>query len=331
MAGSSDYKNPLRGIKGLTPERVDMGVDYGGTGPVYAVGSGTILNVLNSGWPSGTFITEKLDSGPDAGKIVYESETINPRVHTGQHVTADTITSYMHGPASIELGWAEPPGTGLSLGHTQFSGSNATAYGKNFSDFLKSLGAPPGIVTGPIRGTVPPGFNTASPGSSTPSGNGGGILPNLNPVPYLLSNLGVSNFTDLMERGALIIFGAVLLIIGMIKMFPTQAGDAAEAVGLATGQEEIAAAGAAYKGRSANRARSKVRNKYNEEHAPDKDQEQRIMAEARERNKTTVVAGDNANATDRRMAGEKPPEKKGNPGNAVPSNLDVTSNDEPPF
>lgn len=168
------YNNPLRRISGLQPERVDMGVDYGGTGPVMAVGPGVITNVYNSGWPSGTFISERMSSGPAAGKYIYEAETINPRVRKGQQVNANTVTSYMHGPASIEIGWAAPPGSGLTMAaqagqqaHSGDPGDVATGYGVSFNNFLKGLGAPGGIVSGRVSGKVPKGFNF--PGGGAPA------------------------------------------------------------------------------------------------------------------------------------------------------------------
>src|SRR5215475_169557 len=36
------YKNPFRDIKGMIPERIDQGVDFGGTGPIYALGDAVI-------------------------------------------------------------------------------------------------------------------------------------------------------------------------------------------------------------------------------------------------------------------------------------------------
>ena len=49
-----DWTNPIG--KGAKPSRIDMGVDYTGSFPLYALGSGTITNVYNSGWPGGKFI-----------------------------------------------------------------------------------------------------------------------------------------------------------------------------------------------------------------------------------------------------------------------------------
>ena len=42
------YQNPLRGVSGLNPERIDMGVDFGGSGPVYALGNAVITNATGN-------------------------------------------------------------------------------------------------------------------------------------------------------------------------------------------------------------------------------------------------------------------------------------------
>ena len=49
------YRNPLRDVSGLNPERIDMGVDFGGSGPVCALGNAVITNATGSsaGWPGG--------------------------------------------------------------------------------------------------------------------------------------------------------------------------------------------------------------------------------------------------------------------------------------
>src|ERR1700729_1012107 len=69
---SSAYQNPLRAVSDLELERVDMGVDFGGAGPVYALGDGVITNATgdSSGWPGGGWITYQLTDGPDAGLVV---------------------------------------------------------------------------------------------------------------------------------------------------------------------------------------------------------------------------------------------------------------------
>ncbi len=56
-----------------------MGVDYGGTGALYALGAGTITSLYNSGWPGGGFIGLHLANTPSAGDPWwYYAENINP-------------------------------------------------------------------------------------------------------------------------------------------------------------------------------------------------------------------------------------------------------------
>ena len=154
------YKNPIG--PGLTPGRVDMGVDYGGAGPVYALGNGKITSVYNSGWPGGGFIGLQLSDG--SGRYVYYAEDISPAVQVGQTVTAGQLIGHATG-AGIEVGWAAPPGTGQTMaaatgqdkaGLAQGDpGYYPTAYGVNFSNLIRSLGGPAGIVSGPVQGTQP--------------------------------------------------------------------------------------------------------------------------------------------------------------------------------
>ncbi|MHB8289829.1 MAG: coiled-coil domain-containing protein [Acidimicrobiales bacterium] len=156
------YANPLRAISGLSPERIDQGVDYSGYGPIYAIGNGVVLNTVNSGWPGGTFISYRLTNGPAAGDVVYAAEDIYPLVQVGQAVTANTVLGTVYeGPDGIETGWADPSGQGYTMAYdyNQFSGSNSTAFGYNFSQLLQYLGAPGGVLqNNPPTGSLPPGW-----------------------------------------------------------------------------------------------------------------------------------------------------------------------------
>lgn len=226
------YRNPLRNVSNLVAERIDMGVDYSGTGPVYALGTGVIVNTHNAGWPAGNFIAEHLTAGPDKGKYVYVAEDINPAVRVGQKVHSYTkIGDMFAGGSGIETGWAAPPGSGAALGASQFTGNNATAYGANYSDLLASLGAPPGTSSTAPVGTVPASFlSNPEPGSgftgpqtipnplNIPGDVAGSVFNALNPIPHILSALGLSSLSDMLERGALILMGTVLLIIGLYRM-----------------------------------------------------------------------------------------------------------------
>lgn len=178
MAG---FVNPIG--SGLTPERIDMGVDYGGRGNLFALGSGTITSIFNKGWPGGTFIGLHLDSG----QFVYYAEDIIPHVRVGDKVQAGTLLGVASGGSSgIEVGWAAPPGTGQTMaaasgqaskGQSQGDpGKYSTGYGVSMSNLIKSLGGPAGKISpGGIQGSVPtisgvPATGASSSGSMIPPG-----------------------------------------------------------------------------------------------------------------------------------------------------------------
>src|SRR5215472_2208950 len=107
------YNNPLRAIKGLIPERIDQGVDFGGSGPIYAIGDAVITNATTSaGWPGGGWITYTLAEGPAKGLTVFVAEDVTPTVSAGQHVTSGTVIAHMYdGGDGIEMGWATSDGS----------------------------------------------------------------------------------------------------------------------------------------------------------------------------------------------------------------------------
>lgn len=165
------YSNPLRDLSDLVPERIDQGVDYSGAGPIYALGTGIVENVYNSGWPNGVFIAYELTApGPAEDDVVYAAEDITPSVSVGQTVTASTqIGTVFEGPDGIEAGWADPAALGesMALASSQWAGAGSSAFGVNFSQLLASLGAPPGIIEGTVQGTLPPGWPTWAANSSS--------------------------------------------------------------------------------------------------------------------------------------------------------------------
>jgi len=145
------YKNPFRDISGLIPERIDQGVDFGGTGPIYALGDAVVTSATaaNYGWPGGGWITYQLTDGPAKGLKVFVAEYIRPTVSAGQHVTADTVIANMYpGGGGIETGWAMASGfTAESqlaeAGGISGSGPFPTKVGLNFEELLQYLGVPP--------------------------------------------------------------------------------------------------------------------------------------------------------------------------------------------
>jgi murein DD-endopeptidase MepM/ murein hydrolase activator NlpD len=153
------YANPLRAIKALNPERIDMGVDFSGFGPIYALGDGIVLSTTIPGWPGGTYIAYMLTDGPANGLVAYAAEDIAPSVQVGDKVNVNTILGLMYpGPDGIETGWGDGVSVGYTMAHMykQFNGSNTTAFGANFSELLVSLGAPGGVPqNNPPTGSLP--------------------------------------------------------------------------------------------------------------------------------------------------------------------------------
>jgi murein DD-endopeptidase MepM/ murein hydrolase activator NlpD len=161
------YRNPLRGVKGLVPERIDDGVDFAGVGPVYALGDGVIISATgtNYGWPGGGWITYRLTDGPGAGLVVYVAEDIIPSVAAGQFVSPSTVIGTMFdGGDGIETGWAQPTGLNAESHLPQAGGIGGlgpfpTMIGANFEGLLRSLGVPaaPNHTQSPY-GLLPAGY-----------------------------------------------------------------------------------------------------------------------------------------------------------------------------
>lgn len=154
---SSGYVNPLAHAS-VTPERIDQGVDYGGTGSLAAIGAGriTYIGTSGTGWP-GAFIEFRLSAGSDAGRYVYYAESIVPAqgLHVGQEVRAgQTIATLTGASGGIEIGWGAGIGTetyAMEVGQWKpgmDADSVPTASGKSFSALIASLRGPAGKIEG---------------------------------------------------------------------------------------------------------------------------------------------------------------------------------------
>jgi len=161
------YLNPLRDIPNLVLERIDQGVDFAGTGPVYALGDGVVTSATgdSGGWPGGGWITYQLSDGPDAGLMVYVAEDITPSVQVGEHVTSSTVVGNMFdGSDGIETGWAQPTGVtaesqAAAAGGIGAFGPFPTKVGLDFDELLQSLGVPPAPnADTPASGLLPPNY-----------------------------------------------------------------------------------------------------------------------------------------------------------------------------
>ncbi|MEA2432236.1 MAG: hypothetical protein QOI19_2709 [Thermoleophilaceae bacterium] len=160
--GDGSYVNPFSQIGNLKPLRIDMGVDYAGSGPVLALGSGTVFSTSGPGWPGGGFVGVTLDSGRYAGLSYFVAESVRATVRVGQHVQAgQQIANMFNGPSAIETGWATGSGDqplALTL-HQQAPGDPGgwtSAAGLSFDRLLVSVGTPSGIPQGTqVHGKMP--------------------------------------------------------------------------------------------------------------------------------------------------------------------------------
>lgn len=155
---SGGYVNPLASAH-VTPERIDQGVDYSGSGTLKAIGAAKVTHVATTGtgWP-GSFIEYRLLTGPDAGRYVYYAEGVTPAhgLRVGERVAAgQPIATIIPGwESGIELGWGAGTSTTTYAAKThQWTAEKAednipSAAGKSFSALIASLGGRPGRVEG---------------------------------------------------------------------------------------------------------------------------------------------------------------------------------------
>jgi hypothetical protein len=147
---AADYRNPVRDIGGIILERIDQGVDFGGAGPIYAIGPAVVTNAsgASGGWPGGGWITYQFTSGPAKGEQVYVAEDVRPTVTVGEHVTSSTVVANMfNGGDGIETGWAQPSGVSAEsqlpeAGSVNGAGPFPTDVGTNFDQLLHAVGVP---------------------------------------------------------------------------------------------------------------------------------------------------------------------------------------------
>lgn len=167
------YANPFRAVSGLTPQRIDMGVDFAGAGPVYAIGDAVITSAQgnNAGWPGGGWITYQLTSGPAKGLTVYVAEDVTPTASVGEQVTSSTVIANMYNGGGIETGWAMPDSASAEsqlavAGGISGGGPFPTQVGVNFDELLQSLGVPAAYNRWDTPyGLLPAGYPTSWPTS----------------------------------------------------------------------------------------------------------------------------------------------------------------------
>jgi 3D (Asp-Asp-Asp) domain-containing protein len=111
------YANPFAASQSITRGRIDMGVDLTATGPIDALGTGTVAysQAAGTGWGPfscsgghGGAVVYRLAAGPDRGRYVYVAEGIIPTIAAGQQVRAGQQIATFTG--CIETGWASGAG-----------------------------------------------------------------------------------------------------------------------------------------------------------------------------------------------------------------------------
>lgn len=175
------YTNPLRAIQALGIRRIDMGVDYSGSGPILALGAGKVIRASNHDagpescwgrtcWPGGGIVVYRLADGPFAGKFVYVAENITVRVKEGQHVKAGQPVATLHDAYPyMEIGWGSGRGseTLAFADHHECTCSDPGGWssieGRNFDQLLVALGAPSGYLQSSVpQQSMPPGWPSAT-------------------------------------------------------------------------------------------------------------------------------------------------------------------------
>lgn len=171
------YVNPLQRVSALMPRRIDLGVDYGGFGPLLAIGRArvTFASDTDSGppscwaiscWPGGGIVVYRLLDGPYAGKYIYVAEHITVNVRAGETVSPgqQIATLYLNYPWS-EWGWAAGPGPeamAMADGHKcspcSDPGNWSTIEGRTMNHFLVGLGAPSGLLQAIPNQSMPAGW-----------------------------------------------------------------------------------------------------------------------------------------------------------------------------
>lgn len=143
------YRNPFHRAT-VQVGRVDMGVDYHGTGPICAIGRCKIVGIDGSGWPDRVYILMRLLRGRHRGKLVYYAEALRPlhpagvTVRKGKPVAELTADAGL-GRTGIEIGWGSPIVNLTLAAETEapLPPDNAnTRAGQAFARFLRRIGAP---------------------------------------------------------------------------------------------------------------------------------------------------------------------------------------------
>ena len=192
------FYNPLRDCR-VTPERIDQGVDYAGTGTLLAIADGHITENRTNGWGSdGNYVEYEItQDGPLQGVFVYYAEGVKSGLTVGHQLKGgDQVASLIPGwHSGIEIGQAAGNGTLETWANVYGGGwttdddrnSYSTRSGVAFSNLIGQLGGPRGIESSTLIGEWPRwasggSIPSVSSGSPASTGNGGPAAASWNPA-----------------------------------------------------------------------------------------------------------------------------------------------------
>lgn len=201
---------------------VDQGIDFTGSGPVYALGSGTITRIQNSGsgWPGqGALLSYSI---PSLNKFVYIAEDFVSKagLKVGDPVKKGDVLGVATGSGmapGIETGWADAGGHAAA----PYAGHSATALGADFQAFVKGsapgggsggLTSPGGLFGNPFGQGGVLSQQSVVPGVPTVAKAGHDAKAAIDSVPKFLKKITSGDFWI---RVLEIIGGSVLFLAGL--------------------------------------------------------------------------------------------------------------------
>lgn len=157
-----DLVNPFEHSKDLQTDRIDMGVDYHGRGPIVAWTHMKVVAWGGSGWPGGEFIHCVITQGKFQGLNYYCAEAVIPEARPGKVLKPGDLLCYFASGAApgnypgIETGWGSPVTNVTYYNHVHgfYNNQGATEAGLAFARVLKACKAP--VISDPGEGSMFP-------------------------------------------------------------------------------------------------------------------------------------------------------------------------------
>ena len=137
-AGGAGYVYPFP--PGTVLGRVDEGrdADMPVGAPIGAIGPAVVTQILQNWFQGQPIMTERLLSGPAAGRYVYLAEQITDLAAPGTHLTGNqAMARFASSGTGIEMGWGSA--SGQPAAHGIYSEGDVTADGTSFANFIAGL------------------------------------------------------------------------------------------------------------------------------------------------------------------------------------------------